>query len=557
MSKHIFGTVAGLAAALTLTVGCVDEFEPESSTASASQVATAPGAYDNFVASLTSTYAGQFCYDASNQWPYDYGYSSFFLVRDVMGQDIAIRGDWYSYWYEVVGLSPSTRVSQFPWTCYYGWIKSANTVISLAKQDLTDDKKDGLGRAYALRAMLYMDLAQMYGAKTYGDDKSCLTVPIVSEETSVSDLTHNPNATNEEIFDFIISDLDQAEQYISQDKKNDVYTPGLAFVQGLKARACLIMQDWVNAEKYAKLAQEGYSVMSADEYTDWETGFNTANNAWIFALKFVSDDPCILENDADTSWGSQMCVEIDPHASNCGYAANYGQPNLIDRHLYETIPATDCRKKCYVDFSIDDMGEDEAEQALAAYSNHPDWLLNCASATDEGTIGGLELKFRTAGGETGRANQKIGFCMDVPVMRVEEMVLIEAEAQAWQGKTSEAQTTLTAFALTRDPSYEYGQHTGDSYGNTSTPAIVNEIWWQRRVELWGEGFTMGDIKRLGKSVIRSYANTNHKDGYQWNTDGPADWMNLTIVQTETNYNSSCVSNPTPSTPKGNSAPYTF
>ncbi len=554
MNKHIFKPALCAAAILSLT-GCVDEFEPQSSTVSLSQVSNAPGAYDNFVSALTSSFAGQFVYSGSDR-PFDFGYSSFFIVRDVMGHDDAYRGDWYSYWYECYLLAPSYAVSQFPWTCYYSWIKNCNTVISVAKENLTEEKYDGLGQAYAIRAMLYMDLAQMYCSKSYGYDKENLTVPIVTEETSTSDLTNNPNATNEQIWEFILSDLTLAEQYIDQDKSSaDVYTPGLAFVQGLKARAYLITEDWANAEKYAKLAQEGYSVMSADEYTDWTTGFNTPNSAWIYALQFVSDDPCILENDADTSWGSQMCIEVDPDASACGYAANYGQPHCIDRHLFETIPATDCRKKCYVDFALDDMSSEEQVEALAAYTNHPTWIQNCAAKTDAGTVGGLELKFRTASGETGRANQHIGFCVSVPVMRVEEMKLIEAEAAAWQDEARGKQL-LQEFALTRDENYTYGNH-NESYGNASTPAVVNEIWWQRRVELWGEGFGMGDIKRLGKSVIRSYAGTNHTDGYQWNTNGPADWMNLTIVQTETNYNKACVSNPTPSAPSGNSEPYVF
>lgn len=555
MTNKILKPVLGTAALALLATGCVDEFEPQSSTVTINQVSAAPGAYDNFVSAITSTFAGQFVYWPAKQYPFDFGYSAFFLARDITGQDIATRGDWFSYWYEsTASLGPTYAICQFPWTCYYSWIKSCNTVISVAKADLTEDKENGLGQAYAVRAMLYLDLAQMYCSKTYSLDKDNLTVPIVSDETSSSDLANNPNATNEEIYNFIISDLDNAEQYISKDKV-DAYTVGINLVYGLKARAYLIMNDWANAEKYAKLAQDGYSVMSQDEYTDWTTGFNTPNEAWIYALQFKSDDPCILNNDADSSWGSQMCVEIDPVASQCGYAANYGQPHLIDRHLYETIPSTDCRKKCYVDFSIDDMSDEDQQVALAAYTNHPTWLQNCAAATDEGTIGGLELKFRTAGGETGRANQMIGFLVSVPVMRVEEMKLIEAEAAAWQDE-ARGKSLLEAFAKTRDDNYVYGQH-NEAYGNSSTPAIINEIWWQRRVELWGEGFAMGDIKRLNKGIIRSYSGTNHRDGYQWNTSGPADWMNFCIVQTETNYNPACVSNPAPIAPEGNSAPYTF
>jgi hypothetical protein len=29
-----------------------------------------------------------------------------------------------------------------------------------------------------------------------------------------------------------------------------------------------------------------------------------------------------------------MCIEINPETSGCGYAANYGDPFLIDKHLY-------------------------------------------------------------------------------------------------------------------------------------------------------------------------------------------------------------------------------
>lgn len=556
MTNKILKPALGVAALALVTAGCVDEFEPQSATVTIEQVSTAPGAYSNFVTALTSTFAGQFLYDASSKYPFDFGYSAFFLARDVTGQDISPRGDWFSYWYESSAvLGPTYAICQLPWTLYYGWIKNCNTVISVAKTDLTEDKYNGLGQAYAVRAMLYYDLAQMFCSKAYGIDKESLTVPIVTDETSSSDLANNPNATNEEIYAFILSDLDEAEKYISQDKV-DAYTIGINFVYGLKARTYLFMEDWANAEKYAKLAQEGYSVMSQDEYTSWETGFNTPNSAWIYALQFKSDDPCILLNDADSSWGSQMCIEIDPEASACGYAANYGQSNTIDQHLYSTIPSTDCRKKCYVDFAINDLSGDEQLEALSAYSNHPKWLVNCAKASDDGTVGGLELKFRTAGGEAGRANQYIGFLVSVPVMRVEEMKLIEAEAAAWQDE-ARGKTLLEAFAKTRDDNFIYGLHAGEAYGNNATPGVINEIWWQRRVELWGEGFALGDIKRLNKGIIRSYAGTNHKNKFQWNTDGPADWMNFCIVQTETNYNKACVSNPAPVAPEENSAPHVF
>ena len=135
-------------------------------------------------------------------------------------------------------------------------------------------------------------------------------------------------------------------------------------------------------------------------------------------------------------------------------------------------------------------------------------------------------------------------------MRVEEMVLIEAEAA---GRMNEAEgiELLTAFAKTRDPQYEYGTH-NEAYFNTSTSAFINEIWWQRRIEFWGEGLATKDIKRLQKGIIRSYPGSNHYNNYRYNKETTPDWMNLCIVQTEANYNVDCTNNPDPDYPNGNS-----
>lgn len=226
----------------------------------------------------------------------------------------------------------------------------------------------------------------------------------------------------------------------------------------------------------------------------------------------------------------------------------------MDRHLYETIPATDFRKKCFVDFAIDKLATPEDKiEALSAYSDYPSWVYTTGYDGYYHAVGGLSLKFRLAGGVTGHTNQYVGFVVAVPMMRVEEMYLIEAEAAGMQNEANGI-ALLTAFAQQRDPSYVYGTHT-DAYGNTSTSTFQNEVWWERRVELWGEGFATFDIKRLNKGIIRSYKNTNHLELYRWNKTTPPDWMNLCIVQTETNYNFDCTNNPTPVAPSSDSEEY--
>lgn len=556
--NNIIKTVLAAASTLVLAAGCIQESFPAGSTATANQVAAAPGSYEKFVDAITSTLVGQFIYAPSSTNAYDFGLPSFFIRWDSMGNDLvqpALTNGWFNSWYCIDHLGPTWANSQYAWTFYYGWIKACNNVISLAGDDPDASKVIGAGIARFYRAYFYMDLAQMFATKPCYLDGNAETVPLVVETTTLEQLADNPRATNTEIYEQIITDLDLAEAYLAGYNRTDVYTPDVSCVYGLKARAYLLMGDWQQARDYAKLAQAGYTIMDEDAYTNWNTGFNTPNDSWMLGVTYKSDDPNIQKNDGDSSWASWMCMEINPNTSGCGYAASYGRPIYIDRHLYETVPYTDFRKNCFVDFAIDEMDEDDAIEALGAYSDHGDWLYGNAQGTDFKTVGGLNLKFRTAGGEAGRDNQYIGFVVAVPMMRVEEMYLIEAEAA---GRLNEADgiALLTSFAKTRDASYEYGTHT-DAYYNTSSGTFINEVWWQRRIEFWGEGLATKDVKRLQKGVIRSYAGSNHVEKYRYNVDHTPDWMNLCIVQTETNYNFSCTNNPEPVAPSGDSDLYVW
>lgn len=190
-------------------------------------------------------------------------------------------------------------------------------------------------------------------------------------------------------------------------------------------------------------------------------------------------------------------------------------------------------------------------EALKVNSDYPELM-----QANKPRLGGLTAKFKNAGGSAGVLDQYVGWCMDIPLMRVEEMKLIEAEAVGMQaGREAEGIQLLTEFAKTRDPQYVYGTHKDKYYSNYATD-FQNEVWWQRRVEFWGEGLATYDIKRLKKGIIRSYAGTNHTDLYQWNEETTPEWMTRCLPRSEVSYNSGIQSNnPTPSAPVGNDAEY--
>ena len=322
-------------AASLLATGCIEEIDPMTSVVTQDQLNKAPNSAEKLATGITSSMTGQFIYQPTSTDANDYGYTSTILFRDTQGMDM-VNGDSDSNWYTTwefcgVALGPGYANCQIPWTYYYGWIKNCNNTLEVTGDNPSDeDDRVYAGIARAMRAFYYMDLARMYAPETYGINRQAPTVPIITEKTTIPESINNPRATNEQMWAFILSDLDAAETLLANYSRPDNTTPDVSVVYGLKARAYLVMEDWTNAAEYARKAQAGYTAMTAAQYTDRTTGFNTPNSAWMLSTKFSSDDKNITENDADSSWGSWMITELTAE-NGCGYASNYGYPFHIDR----------------------------------------------------------------------------------------------------------------------------------------------------------------------------------------------------------------------------------
>ena len=162
---------------------------------------------------------------------------------------------------------------------------------------------------------------------------------------------------------------------------------------------------------------------------------------------------------------------------NYGYAS-VGAWRRINPTLYQSINETDARKGWWLDKSGVSSNLNEEQQA---------YLTKTAKAPAY-----TQVKFAPYKDEiyTGtNAN-------DVPLMRIEEMYLILAEAQAMAGDPTSGKNTLETFVKTyRDPSYTCNASTAE--------AVQNAAWVQRRIELWGEGLAFFDLLRLRKGIDRA------------------------------------------------------
>jgi hypothetical protein len=291
----------------------------------------------------------------------------------------------------------------------------------------------------------------------------------------------------------------------------------------MMARLYLEIGEYSNAATSAKKAQAGFTPLTQAQWLDRTNGFNTPNghNSWIWCASTTADNDVVKTG--IINWTSFMCAEQE-----FGYVGpGGGEAMLMDRNLYNRIPDTDFRKKSYVKpgASISDIESNTP-------NSYKQWMT---------TKPCLSLKFRPSQGEY--EEYTIAAASSVPLMRVEEMYLIEAEAAARQNAAQGKQLLETFVKTYRNPDYVC---TG-----TSTEEIIDEIWLQRRVELWGEGFATFDIKRLNKGITRSYNGTNHPAGHLFNTTQSPGWMNYCIVRTEFNNNFAInpnENNPAPTTP---------
>ena len=124
-------------------------------------------------------------------------------------------------------------------------------------------------------------------------------------------------------------------------------------------------------------------------------------------------------------------------------------------------------------------------------------------------------------------------------MRAEEMILIQAEAECHLQKYAEARNTISKLGEARDKNFaerlasrtdsnEYNQDT-----NAPLKTLMDEILFQRRLELWGEAGRIFDLQRLGLGYNRDFAGSNHTEMVKTkNTDAASGLFILPLPQSE-------------------------
>ena len=504
----------GLFSLALVNTSCIEETEP-TSVATTKQISESASATE----ALLMAQPAYFNLLWDNDRHYSFGYGAMMHVRDLFASDITKNTTSYNqwrYWLCNQYQGDAYIFGQFIWNYYYGFVLAANNVIgNINRETATDEQLGYLGTGYAFRAMLYLDMARMYeflpndgtsSVNANGNDVTGLTIPIVKAEMTQDEARNNPRATREDMAAFILEDLNNAEELIPYltDTQSKVL-PDLSCVYGLKARAYMWLEDYANAQKYARLAIDNATVgvMSQQECLNTTTGFNVTD-PWMWGAKQSTEDDVVQTG--IINWTSHVSDE-----STFGYCGpSTDLYNVADKRFYDRISNTDFRKLWFKAPEGSPLA-DKVSYVNKAY----------AAQMDNYTM----VKFRPGNGDAD--DYMTGSATAYPIMRVEEMYFIEAEAAAHQN-ASQGQQLINAFMKQyRDPNYNTTL-TGD--------ALIEEIVFQKRVELVGEGQSFFDIKRLNYPVTRGYEGSNFIPTAQFNTTTRPAWMNLVMVRTEKNNN---------------------
>lgn len=459
IQKHISILSIGL---ILLSSGCKDSFLEKSPTdyiTSDDLEEVAKWNTNILMGQALGTYSTTFAMSTGGVEGHDdFGQKAVDIATDLMSGDMVIAAQGYG-WFEYAGnLTCSTRTAaafsyQF-WRYYYRLIKAANEIIDAAGGDEATPSGDNgvyYAQAKALRAHSYFNLVNLY-ARPYLEDKTALSIPLYRTQLTVEAA---PKSSVEDVYKLIIKDLTDAipllEGYVRPSGQKDQINANVA--KGILAYVYLTMGDYANA---AKISQEvidsgEYPLMSKNEIIN--SGFNSVTiPSWMWAIDLtVSNSPAL-----PTFWG-----HVDLFTYSYAYA---GGEKLIDTNLYNSIPESDERKKWFTEYD-----EDGNQLELTTWWKFYD---------SKRIMGNRE------------------WYDDEVYMRVEEMYLINAEANTRNNNLPAAKASLKSLLNERDV------ETAETLTNMSQSELLDEIYFNWRLELWAEGRGLLTLKRFQKSVTR-------------------------------------------------------
>jgi hypothetical protein len=414
----------------------------------------------------------------------DFGQKAVDIASDLLSSDMAMPATpypWFADFSNFKATKDNTMLSDYyPWRFYYRVVYEANKTIAGLASPKNDEEKYILAQVKAMRAYAYFYLMQLYTTKYEPTSKSN-SIPLYVEATTVS----QPKAQQSDVYALIVSDLEFAITNLEGFTRSNKGAIDKYVAKGLLAYVYAAMGE---NQKVADLSNDiitnsGYPLTTREQIVYDQTtkkggGFNDINiNSWMWGFDFVAENGVYL-----LSWFPH--VDIYTY----GYAAA-GNAKVMDDNLYALIKTNDLRKKQF------DTNKRPSNKFFAP--------------------------------ERKQMGQRT-IITDAVFMRVDEFYLLGAEALAKLGQDAQAKTMYKKLLLLRYPEATAASDIAyvDALSNTD---LLEDIYNNSRIELWGEGKSYLSLKRNKKSVTRG-SNHNVEANSTFSYDNPL--LTIPIPQNE-------------------------
>jgi hypothetical protein len=385
----------------------------------------------------------------------DFGQKSIDIATDLMSGDMVMAGEtygWFSADSRLLNNTKDKNRDYMIWRYYFQIIKAANSIFDTVGGDEEapegEDNQLYYGQAKALRAYAYFNLVNLY-ARPYSVAANEPAVPVYRSQLTAETA---PLSTVEQVYAFIIKDLTDAiavlDEVLQGAHGPNKGAPDADVARGLLAYAYLSKGEYGLAASTALevISRGNYPLMTKTEII--ESGFRSVNiPAFMWAIDLTKDNSPALP----TFWG-----HVDYFTYSYCAAGDY---KMIPDNLYAQIPDTDERKKWF-------------------RSSAP--MMNWYKFYDTA---------RKAMGDRLWENDEV-------YMRVDEMYLIAAEASIRNNDSSTAISVLEQFLAERD------ETVAATVKDMNVTQLLDLLYFNWRVEMWGEGRGLLTMKRFKQTVTR-------------------------------------------------------
>ncbi|MBQ8722371.1 MAG: RagB/SusD family nutrient uptake outer membrane protein [Paludibacteraceae bacterium] len=496
----------GLALVLGLSA-CSDKFLDTELTGSSITQEELDGLGNTMIERVRGLYALMFQYGGDHQ---SFGQKSIDISTDILSGDVALTNPGYGYWSSYAARLAYTS-GGYIWSHHYLIVANANNIVryynELDRADWTLTDSLCYAETLTLRAYSYFNLGHFFSPSPSNTDPQVYSSLITCEDATRRE---NPNAIvnrhdyyvtcpiykgdsteyNPEngllypkvlsgitdVYSFVLEDVDAAIEYfeyletkaIKRESKLHVNKEVASIIGGYTALQLGRYHD--NADYYELAYNYVAPILGGEfellEYAKvLETGFHdVTDKSWIWGLDVTRENSTSLAS----FWG-----HMDIHTYS--YAAAGGILG-IDKKLYEEIPETDIRRQWF-----NATGDYNYCPQNKFYFGDRDTRHDPIAT---GTLNGVDRNWLS----------------DIVYMRIEEAYLLAAEAAYRMGNNAEAKNVLSQLLVERDPTIA---------STLTDDNLLKQLYFNWRVELWGEGRGLLTFKRFGSDLPDKLRGGNH------------------------------------------------